>query len=237
MKPLLIIKTGITVASAARDGGDFEEWIAHAAGFRLDECITCNVMNGELLPEADTVGGAIITGSAAMVSDRLPWSEYTAAWLEQVADSGLPILGICYGHQLLAQALGGVVDFHPLGREIGTTSIRQLAEAKTDLLFDGVPDNFAAHVSHKQSVRVLPADAIVLACNEFEPYHAVRYREKIWGVQFHPEFSRRIMLAYLEEREDTLTEEGRNVPVLREQVSETPDAVLTLRNFGRLLLS
>ena len=236
MKSLLIIKTGTTVALAAREGGDFEEWIAHAAGFRLDECITCNVMQGELLPDADTVGGVIITGSAAMVSDRLPWSEYAAAWLKQVADSGLPVLGICYGHQLLAHALGGVVDFHPLGREIGTTGIRQLPPAHTDPLFNDVPQKFAAHVSHMQSVRELPADAIVLACNEFEPYHAVRFREQIWGVQFHPEFSRQIMLAYLEEREARLIEEGLNVQVLREQVTETPEAVLILRNFGRLLL-
>ncbi|RYF49524.1 MAG: glutamine amidotransferase, partial [Comamonadaceae bacterium] len=70
---------------------------------------------GETLPAPHAVAGAIITGSWNMVTDREDWSELTAAWVREAFAGDVPLLGICYGHQLMAHALGGVVDYHPQG--------------------------------------------------------------------------------------------------------------------------
>jgi GMP synthase (glutamine-hydrolysing) len=232
LKPLLIIKTGKTVTSIPREKGDFEQWITAALQFTQDKVSVCNVLNGDQLPAHDEIAGVVITGSAAMVTERLPWSEYTAGWLRELEDSTTPVLGICYGHQLLAHALGGQVDFHPKGREIGTTCVTLTDTGGSDPLCQGLERNFAAHVSHMQSVTKLPEGASILASNSFEPHQAVRYRSNIWGVQFHPEFSEEVMLAYLKERAPSLQQEGFDVDALLHGVAPTPGAVQLLRNFA-----
>jgi GMP synthase (glutamine-hydrolysing) len=171
-----------------------------------------------------------------MVSERLAWSEYVAGWLRAAARQGrLPVLGICYGHQLLAHALGGRVDFHPQGREMGTIRISKTAAALDDPLCGDLPPGFKAQASHRQSVMQLPPGAEVLASNEFEPHHAVRFNDSMWGVQFHPEFSADVMLHYLAEREADLVREGLDVASIRSQVESTPEATRVLANFGRML--
>ncbi len=68
------------------------------------------------LPEPRHFSGAILTGSHSMVTDHEPWSERTAAWIPAVMAAGTPLLGICYGHQLIAYALGGDVGPNPRPR-------------------------------------------------------------------------------------------------------------------------
>lgn len=234
MKPLLIIKTGRTLREVPPARGDFEHWIAQCMELDQRECHTCVVSAGERLPHAAVVSGVVITGSAAMVSDRLPWSEATADWLRGACDR-VPVLGICYGHQLLAHALGGVVDYHPQGREIGTTWVQPADSARGDALFAGIESRFPVHVTHQQSVLSLPGGAVVLAANDFEPYHAVRFRERVWGVQFHPEFDAEVMRAYLQARAVQLETEGFDLAELHAAVQETPESRAVLQNFARLL--
>src|SRR5688572_21533998 len=74
-------------------------------------------------PSREGFAGTIVTGSGAMVTDRHEWSERSAQWLRDAAHDGMPLLGICYGHQLIAHALGGEVDYHPAGREMGTVQL------------------------------------------------------------------------------------------------------------------
>lgn len=234
MKPLLIIKTGRTLRQVPAARGDFECWIAECMALEPGACHTAEVSVGEALPDPDKVSGVVITGSAAMVSDRLPWSEATAAWLRDAGEA-VPVLGICYGHQLLAHAYGGMVDYHPRGREMGTTWVRQLPRTSDDPLFSGLPEQFAVHVTHQQSVLSLPPDAQVLASNDFEPHHAVRFRERVWGVQFHPEFDAEVMRAYLDARAPQLEAEGFKLDQMHAAVQETPESRAVLRNFAALL--
>ena len=86
-----------------------------------------DVAAGDELPPVAGVAGAIITGSAAMVTERLPWSERTAGWIRDAMDVELPLFGVCFGHQLMAHALGGRVDYLPGGCEIGTQPIDPVA--------------------------------------------------------------------------------------------------------------
>jgi GMP synthase (glutamine-hydrolysing) len=234
MKKLLIIKTGRAIKGIPADLLDFEHWTAAAAGLALAECHTVTVIDGETLPQIHQCRGVVITGSAAMVSDRHPWSEYTAQWLLDAMKAGVPILGICYGHQLLAHALGGHVDYHPRGREMGTKVIHRTPAALDDELFNILPERFPAHVTHMQSVLRLPPAAEVLACNPFEAHHAVRFAPRVWGVQFHPEFTGAAMSHYLRIRSDALQQEGMNPDELLAAVTETAESEQILRRFVAL---
>jgi len=152
-----------------------------------------------------------------------------------VADD-VPVLGICYGHQLLAHAMGGKVGYHPGGREIGTVTIELTRAGQDDLLLGTLPDRFKAQVSHQQSVLELPANAVRLAANTFESNHAFRIGRCAWGVQFHPEFSEAIVRQYIEARYAALKNEKLQPDLLLAATHPTPEASGLLRRFAELAL-
>jgi GMP synthase (glutamine-hydrolysing) len=233
--PLLIIETGQPAPSLRRHGG-FPHWIRTAAGLPRDAAVVVDVERGDALPARDGFAGAIITGSGAMVTERLDWSERTAQWLNDAAHAGLPLFGICYGHQLIAHALGGDVGWHPQGREMGTVEIERLAPSNDDALFARLPERFAAQATHLQSVLKLPDGATLLAKSDHDPVHAYRWKEHVWGVQFHPEFSTTHMRGYVRARREALHGEGRCATTTERGVSATPHARRVLRRFARFAL-
>lgn len=228
--PFLIIETGQPVASMRRHGS-FAHWIRVAAGLDRDHTVVVDVEHGGELPSREGFAGVIVTGSAAMVTDRLDWSERTAAWLRDAAQAGLPLLGICYGHQLIAHALGGEVGPNEVGREMGTVRIHLHPQAQDDPLFTGLPALFAAQATHLQSVLRPPAGATVLAHNDHDACHAFRWGEATWGVQFHPEFSAGHMRGYIRARHDALAREQRCGKQLASEVHAAPQARKILRRF------
>jgi GMP synthase (glutamine-hydrolysing) len=168
-----------------------------------------------------------------MVSERLDWSERTAGWLRAAMDARLPLFGVCYGHQLLAHALGGRVDYHPQGREIGTQDIERLgADGALDALAP-LPRRFAAHTTHLQSVLEAPAGARVLARSAHDPHQILMYGDCAVTTQFHPEFSSDNMRAHLRIRAAKLREEGLDMRALLAAVRPTPWARRLLRGFAR----
>src|SRR3546814_2956183 len=142
-----------------------------------------------------------------MVTERRDWSEATAAWLREAAHAGVPVFGICYGHQPLAHALGGEVGDNPNGRKIGTVAVDLLPAAADDPLFTGLPDRFLAQATHQQSVLRAPEGATVLARSDHDDCHAFRWGEAAWGVQFHPEFGTVHMRGYVRARAEALRSE------------------------------
>ena len=230
--PFLILETGQPVA-AMRRHGTFPHWIRVAAGLAADEVVAIDVERGQPLPTRDGFSGVLVTGSGAMVTDRHGWSEASAAWLRDAAHAGLPLLGICYGHQLLAHALGGTVADNPRGREMGTVALALHEDAAADPLFAGLPARFPAQATHLQSVLALPEGAVRLAASELDDVHAFRWRESAWGVQFHPEFSTTHMHGYLRASRDALAREGRDPRAIATAVTATPHARRILRRFVR----
>lgn len=235
MKSILIIKTGETVPGTDPALGDFEDWIIDGMELPKARFDVVAVYRGEILPAPERAMAVIITGSSAMVSDRESWSEYTAGFLQQVIALGIPVLGICYGHQLIGHALGGRIDFNPAGREIGTVTVQSGAAAKGDLLLSAMPASFPAHSSHAQSVLQLPGGAVVLAFNDHDAYHAVRFADRVWGLQFHPEFDETVMKTYLIQRREVLEAEGLEVDRLLSEVALTVHARQLLRRFGEIV--
>ena len=230
---ILIVETGQPVASMRRHGG-FPHWIRHAAGVHHRGFDVVDVERGAAPPAPGRHAAVIVTGSAAMVTDRHGWSERSADWLRGVVGSGMPVLGICYGHQLLAHAFGGEVGPNPRGREMGTVAIELHAEAADDPLFRGLPRRFAAHATHLQSVLRPPDGAVLLAANAHDPAHALRIGDRAWGVQFHPEFSVAHMRGYIAARAEALRGEGADPAARIGAVRAAPVARTVLRRFVQL---
>lgn len=230
MRPsFLILQTGHPTETMRRHGS-FAHWIRVAAGLRDEDVVVVDVENGEPLPTREGFAGAIVTGSGAMVTERLPWSEASASWLRDAAHAGLPLLGICYGHQLIAHALGGQVGYNPAGREMGTVDVN-LADAGDDPLFAGLPPRFAVQATHLQTVMALPDGARLLATSTQDAACAFRWGQCVWGVQFHPEFSTTHMSGYIQARREALAGEGSDAAAMRRAVRATPVARRLLRRF------
>lgn len=233
---ILIMKTGNTVQSLLDKGLDFEDWIIKATNQDSKRFITVAVDRFQPLPSLLETSAIIITGSPAFVTDNAPWNETAAIYLRQAVSVNIPVLGICYGHQLLAQVFGGVIGFHQGGREIGTVEIKTTVPAMQDPLFGELGLSFKAQVSHLQTVLILPPMAQLLAYNDFEPHHGFRLGEYCWGVQFHPEFSADVMKAYIKQRFDSIAGEGLNPDKLLTQVSDCGPAKALLQRFAAIVM-
>jgi len=233
MRPLLIVKTGQADTVVSARLGDFEDWIIDGLGAGAPPVEVWSVQNSGRLPSPGSLAAAVVTGSSAMVTSHEPWSERTAAWLREAATGGLPVLGICYGHQLLAHALGGSVAPNPRGREVGTVPLALSSDASTDPLLGGVVSPAPVQTTHLESVVELPPGVAALASSALDPNHAFRVGSA-WGVQFHPEFSPEVMRGYIEARRDELAAEGLDVERLLAEVTPSPLGTQVLRRFAAL---
>lgn len=231
-KPLLIVQTGKTFSDISKTQGDFADWIAAGLGNPSNQ-LHINAWEVSAFPSPSNLAGIVLSGSHAMVTDREDWSERLAAWLRNCVEEGVPVLGICYGHQLLAHAMGGEVGYRAQGIEIGTRSINVTENAVEDALFKNLPAQFPAQLVHSQSVLTLPLNAILLASSADEPHQAFRIGNCAWGVQFHPEFSANAMRAYIQQKADYLIEQQQNPKVLGAAVEDTPQASALLQRFAR----
>jgi GMP synthase (glutamine-hydrolysing) len=232
MRKILIVKTGSTLPSLIERRGDFEDWFIDGMGVGPDDLLVIDVRKGQSFPELEQIGGVVITGSHEMVTDHWGWSERTAQWLRIVVAASVPVLAVCYGHQLLAQALGGKVDYNPHGREMGTVDVFLTEEAKADELLGIYRSPIRVQVSHAQSVLRLPKSAIRLGWSRDDPNQAFRIGEKVWGLQFHPEFDKEVVQAYIEYHREMLIKEGKNPEQLIRNNEETEFGRKILRRFS-----
>lgn len=240
-RPVLIIKTGNTIDSLLARDEDFEDWFALGLALgKPSPDLNAKLMvveshRGETLPTLDKISGLIITGSPAYLTDLAAWNYEIADYVKLAHDAGVPQLGICYGHQLIAWTFGGEVGFHPAGREIGTVPVRLQEPARDDLLFGHMPAEFLVQASHLQSVLRLPDSAVLLGGNDFDPHHCFRIGEYTWCAQFHPEFDARIIRAYIKERAIDIAAEGLYPDRLLLTVQETPDSGSLLSRFMEII--
>lgn len=232
MKKTVIVKTGDTFPDVVKAHGDFEQLIASGLGLSSQDLLMVNAASHENLPDLDAVNGVVISGSHAMVTQDLDWSLALEAQVRELIDAQVPLLGLCYGHQLMARAMGGIVDFHPRGLEIGTVEVECLDESSTDPLFKDMPPHFKAHAFHSQSVIQLPPSAVVLAKNDFEPHHAFRIGPAAWGVQFHPEADKGVTQGYIENLAEDVKSSGQDPAALIQNLDHTPHASSLLKRFG-----
>lgn len=233
-KPLLILEcddlaTGLPALHAARGGmADF-----FTRAIDPGSSVVTRVWRGETPPDPEHVGGVIITGSAAMVADPDPWIDATRGWLRRAANHSLPMLGVCFGHQLLADLFGGAVAPTPGGPEYGTIAVRLTSEGQDDPLTASLPADFTAQSAHFQSVVRVPAGAVILAESALA-IQAVRYAPAIWGVQFHPEFEAGDVAAIVQAIAPRLSDAGSAIAPLLAGLAPTPVPVTLIQHFATL---
>lgn len=234
MPRLWIAKLGSTFPSLIRRHGDFDDWIRTRLGLPEDEVAVCRPYLGEDLPPPDAAAGAVLTGAHEMVTDRQPWSQRTAAWLRELIEARVPVLGICYGHQLLADAAGGRAGTNPGGREFGSVEVQLTEAAAEDRLFAGLRSPLRVQATHSQSALELPPGAVRLAGNGHDPNHAFSLGTA-WGIQFHPEFDAAVVRGYIRECSEGLRADGSDPDQLLAGVRETPESESLLRRFAEIV--
>lgn len=143
--------------------------------------------HGELPTSIDECDGYLTTGSRFSVYDPLPWIEALEAFVIKLWEAKKPLVGICFGHQLIARALGGEVERSEKGWGVGV-SFNQVIQRRTWM--DPWQDKLDLVVSHQDQVVELPAEAEVLVKSDFCEYYVVQYGDHFLSIQGHPEFSR-----------------------------------------------
>ncbi len=165
---------------------DFGGQYAHLIARRIRELRTFSLLVSaddginaiNRLKENINIRGIILSGGPGSV-----WEVSHDEIAKWVLHQGVPVLGICYGHQLLAKVLGGKVSRAPKG-EFGPTMVEVIDE---DIILRGHGKRFKAWMSHNDAVLEEPPSSRVLAKSSGSPVAAFKYGDKIFGVQWHPE--------------------------------------------------
>ncbi|SEQ07606.1 GMP synthase-Glutamine amidotransferase [Amphritea atlantica] len=152
-----------------------------------------DVRLGEFPQAVNECDGWIITGSPCSAYESLEWIADLESLIRAIDQAEVPLIGICFGHQLIAQALGGVVVKADAGWGVGVDSYQPSAAGQAVLGSEPV----RLHIIHQDQVIQLPARAEILAASAFCQYGVLRYGSHIFTVQAHPEFSREYMLCEL----------------------------------------
>jgi GMP synthase (glutamine-hydrolysing) len=220
---LLVVQTGTTHLH-----GDYPRWFERALGRVLP---VMRAHEGEKLAAAmDRVRpkGIVVTGSPLSVMEEAPWMLQLGADLLEAGARGTPVLGVCFGHQLLARAASGGVVLNPRGREIGTVQVRLTDAGRRDPLFAGWAEGDLVEVqaTHMDAVDPPPPSATLLASNENCAAQAFRLSETVAGVQFHPELWPGALRDLILSRRDKLVAEGRDVDALVAAVHEVKATAL-----------
>src|SRR4051812_1986587 len=226
---LLVLVAGNAVPEVAAVHGEFPQWIERAASAAWAGAWALHDLRSEdRLPDCRSAAGIIITGSIASVTERAPWMLRAEQYVREIVAAEVPLFGICFGHQLMAQALGGDVQRNPRGREIGTVMMTRTGE---DPIFGELPETVAVNATHVDSVVALPPRARVVARTALEENAVVDFGPAARGVQFHPEIDGAIMRGYVEVRRHLIVEEGLDADGIHARVTDTQGGRALLENF------
>ncbi|HEX8908159.1 MAG TPA: glutamine amidotransferase [Anaeromyxobacteraceae bacterium] len=223
-KRVLVVQAGSAEPAMRERFGDFPDWFARHLAPRVELAVARPYERP--LPAPARFHGVLVTGSLASATEPAPWMEETGAWLVEAARTR-PVLGVCFGHQLLARALGGRVARNPRGREAGTVEVELTADGERDPLFAGLPTRLLVQETHEDEVVELPPGATLLAGNARTPVQAFAVGDTVRSVQFHPELdaARSRLLAELRRARGEAAAWGGVEPAT---VRETPDATAVL---------
>ena len=144
----------------------------------------------------------ITTGSKASVYDDAPWIAQLIDFVRQLDRRGKKLIGICFGHQIIAMARHGMVEKSARGWGIGVAVNRIVA---TPAWMRETQDHLNIIVSHQDQITVLPEDALVIAESDFCPFFMVQWSDHFLSIQGHPEWNRAYAGALINERRALFT--------------------------------
>jgi GMP synthase-like glutamine amidotransferase len=213
-----VIQTGKVrgdLAAAFGEYPDMFERLLNAEGprFALE---THAVVDGAPLPAPEAAAGWVVTGSRHGVYDDLPWIEPLKAFLRAARGAGRPIVGVCFGHQILAEALGGRAVKHDGGWRLGA---HRFAVTRADWIAGHAPTAVDLHSVHQDQVVAIPDDATVWATADGCRYAGLTYGDPAApdavSIQPHPEFVEPFARALVEKlRDDGRVEDAVAAPAL-----------------------
>ncbi len=184
-----ILQTGRTPAELRDKHGDYDDLFKRLLDGRGFDFVTYPVLDG-VIPEAvDEADGWLITGSKFGVYEGHDWLPPLEDFLRRTYCAGVPIVGVCFGHQILAQALGGKVEKFAGGWSVGPVDYTGA---------DGRRDRIMAW--HQDQVTAVPADAEVIGSSDFCANAMLTYGNKALTVQPHPEFTAEFLGDLIEAR-------------------------------------
>ncbi|MEM9582399.1 MAG: type 1 glutamine amidotransferase [Pseudomonadota bacterium] len=188
-----ILECGHTMPEIAEEHGDFPEMFARLLdgyGFTFRAFDVENMVFPDTIRDCD---GWLLTGSKHGAYDELPFIAPLEDFIRNAYAASVPLVGICFGHQLIAQALGGQVEKFEGGWALGLTEYQ----------FEN-GDSLKLNAWHQDQILDLPQDATVLASNAFCKHAALVYGDKAYSIQPHPEFQGAIISRYTKIRRGTL---------------------------------
>ncbi len=183
-----ILETGRPAPSLGAEYGSYPDMVATllAAGDGQLEFARFAVLEDELPASVEDCDGYVVTGSRFAVMEESPWMLRLESFLRQAMAAERPIFGICFGHQILAKAMGGVVKKAGQGWQLG---LKRYHLAKHPAWMDPAPDSIVLNAFHQDQVQEIPEGAEIIATALACPVAGLAYGDKAFSLQAHPEFS------------------------------------------------
>lgn len=188
-------------------------------GFRLDLRTPAMPGGRGLPPDLDNVHGLLCLGGPQNVDEPHPWMEGERALIREAHRRGMPVVGICLGHQLIAETLGGRVE-RMSQPEVGYQRVDLTGEGRGDSILAGVAWSSHQFQSHAYEVTTPPPGAAVLATSRACKVQAMRVGMRTYGFQYHLEFDRRTMDAMVAADPEFYARGGLTPEVLAKQAEE-----------------
>jgi len=218
------VRVGLLVCDHVRDellpiAGDYPDMFAALFGGAVELC-SYDVVSGELPASVAECDAWITTGSAASVYDPEPWIRRLGSFVVDVIGAQRPFVGICFGMQLMAQALGGEVAKAPQGWQVGVSHVTWTGPRPP--WASPIPTDLKLLSSHRDQVVALPTRAEVLAGSPHCPVAVIAVGDHAIGFQGHPEFTAPYVAALCEGRRDRIG--GDVVDIAIRSLDEATDA-------------
>ena len=220
------------MASVAEKRGQYPDIIREGIGDAWSGPVAVvDVRTDAALPAHDGLAAILVTGSSHSVTEQTPWMKRAGAFIRAASEDSVPVLGLCFGHQLIADAFGGRVEKNPRGREIGTVRLETTNAGADDPLFRGLERPMKIQATHVDSVTVLPPAARIYGATSLDPHAAYAIGPNVRCVQLHPELDAAIIREYVDARAHLIENEGLSLAGIRDSIAESPDGPRFLQNF------
>ncbi len=215
------VKIGLLVCDHVRPefleiSGEYEDMFRRLFSHHPEvEVVAYDAIGGHLPADPNEADAWMTTGSRHSVNEDESWIRDLEAFVRETADAGVPFIGICFGHQLIAKALGGTVVKSDRGWGVGVKEV----QVSGDL---GWGHSYRVVTSHEDQVAALPPGGEVLGWNEHCPVSVLGVGSTMLGIQGHPEFETSYSAALMESRRGTIIP-GETVDAGMRSLGEEPD--------------